>query len=85
LATGRHALRVICSGLTASLTQDATPDVAVGEIVHTGYMHNCMRMYWGKKILEWSASPQTAYRTALYLMNKYFIDGRDPLSYSNLV
>jgi deoxyribodipyrimidine photo-lyase len=43
-----------------------------------------MRMYWAKKILEWSSSPQTAFRTTLRLMNKYFLDGRDPLSYSNI-
>jgi deoxyribodipyrimidine photo-lyase len=41
-------------------------------------------MYWGKKILEWSASPEEAYDTTLYLNNKYFVDGRDPNSYANV-
>ena len=54
------------------------------EMVETGYMHNYMRMYWGKKILEWSATPQEAYETTLYLNNKYFLDGRDPISFANV-
>jgi deoxyribodipyrimidine photo-lyase len=54
------------------------------EMVHTGYMHNYMRMYWGKKILEWSNTPEHAYRTTLYLNNKYFLDGRDPNSFANV-
>jgi deoxyribodipyrimidine photo-lyase len=37
-----------------------------------------MRMYWGKKILEWSRTPQEAFDTALYLNNRYQLDGRDP-------
>jgi deoxyribodipyrimidine photo-lyase len=41
-------------------------------------------MYWNKKILEWTNTPQYAYSTALYLNNKYFIDGRDPNSYANV-
>ena len=50
----------------------------------TGYMHNYMRMYWGKKIIEWSNTPETAYRTALDLNNTYFLDGRDANSFSNV-
>ncbi|MCA9260101.1 MAG: deoxyribodipyrimidine photolyase, partial [Planctomycetales bacterium] len=42
------------------------------------------RMYWGKKILQWSKSPRHAYRTALELNNKYFLDGRDPNSYAGV-
>jgi deoxyribodipyrimidine photo-lyase len=41
-------------------------------------------MYWGKKILEWSATPEDAYATTLHLNNKYFLDGRDPNSYANV-
>jgi deoxyribodipyrimidine photo-lyase len=41
-------------------------------------------MYWGKKILEWSNTPEHAYKTALYLNNKYFLDGRDTNSYANI-
>ena len=54
------------------------------EMVHTGFMHNYMRMYWAKKILEWSATPKQAYVTTLALNNKYFLDGRDPNSYANV-
>jgi deoxyribodipyrimidine photo-lyase len=47
-------------------------------------MHNHMRMYWGKKVLEWSASPEEAFATLLRLNNRYFIDGRDANSYANV-
>jgi deoxyribodipyrimidine photo-lyase len=65
-------------------THDEYWNAAMKEMVHTGYMHNYMRMYWGKKILEWSNTPEHAYRTALYLNNKYFLDGRDPNSFANV-
>ncbi len=54
------------------------------EMKHTGFMHNYMRMYWGKKIMEWSATPQEAFRTTLAINNKYFLDGRDPNSYTGV-
>jgi deoxyribodipyrimidine photo-lyase len=47
-------------------------------------MPNRMRMYWGKKILEWSRTPESAYRIILGLNNRYFLDGRDPASYANV-
>jgi deoxyribodipyrimidine photo-lyase len=56
----------------------------MNEMRKTGYMHNYMRMYWGKKILEWCNTPEYAYRTALDLNNRYFFDGRDPASYANV-
>jgi deoxyribodipyrimidine photo-lyase len=62
-------------------THDPYWNAAMLEMKHTGFMHNYMRMYWGKKILEWSASPVKAFRTTLAINNKYFIDGRDPNSY----
>ena len=65
-------------------THDAAWNAAMTEMRLTGYMHNYMRMYWGKKILEWTNTPAYAYSTALYLNNKYFIDGRDPNSYANV-
>lgn len=49
--------------------------------MHLGKMHGFMRMYWAKKILEWSASPEEALATALHLNNKYELDGRDPNGY----
>jgi deoxyribodipyrimidine photo-lyase len=65
-------------------THDEYWNAAMSEMRYTGYMHNYMRMYWGKKVLEWSASPGEAFATTLYLNNKYFLDGRDPNSYANV-
>ena len=70
--------------LESAQTHDEYWNAAMREMVHTGYMHNYMRMYWGKKILEWTNNPEHAYRTTLYLNNKYFLDGRDPNSFANV-
>jgi deoxyribodipyrimidine photo-lyase len=70
--------------LESAETHDEYWNAAMKEMVHTGYTHNYMRMYWGKKILEWSNTPEHAYRTTLYLNNKYFLDGRDPNSFANV-
>ncbi|KZB98966.1 hypothetical protein AU375_04769 [Methylobacterium radiotolerans] len=66
------------------LTYDRYWNAAMMEMRETGYMHNHMRMYWGKKILEWSASPEEAFETALRLNNTFFIDGRDANSFTNV-
>ena len=50
----------------------------------TGFMHNYMRMYWGKKIIEWKRTPQEAFADTLYLNNKYFLCGRDANSFANI-
>jgi deoxyribodipyrimidine photo-lyase len=52
------------------------------EMVQTGKMHGYMRMYWAKKILEWSDSPERAMKIAVYLNDKYELDGRDPNGYT---
>jgi deoxyribodipyrimidine photo-lyase len=65
-------------------THDQYWNAAMVEMRTTGFMHNHMRMYWGKKILEWSKTPEQAFRTALALNNKYFLDGRDPNSYAGV-
>ena len=65
-------------------THDRYWNAAMLEMRATGYMHNHLRMYWGKKILEWSASPEEAWDTALRLNNRYFIDGRDASSFTNV-
>jgi deoxyribodipyrimidine photo-lyase len=44
-------------------------------------MHGFMRMYWAKKILEWTASPEVALADAIYLNDRYSLDGRDPNGY----
>ena len=58
-------------------THDAYWNAAQRQMAITGKMHGYMRMYWGKKILEWTANPRTAFKRALYLNDKYEIDGRD--------
>jgi deoxyribodipyrimidine photo-lyase len=65
-------------------THDSYWNAAMREMLLTGYMHNYMRMYWGKKVLEWSPTPQQGYATLLQLNNKFFIDGRDANSYANV-
>ncbi|MFO7905517.1 MAG: deoxyribodipyrimidine photo-lyase [Planctomycetota bacterium] len=70
--------------LEAAETDDAYWNAAMREMTRTGYMHNYMRMYWGKKILEWSRSPEYAFKTVLSLNNKYFLDGRDPNSFASV-
>lgn len=70
--------------LEAADTKDPYWNAAQREMVETGYMQNAMRMYWGKKILEWSTTPEEAFATALYLNNKYLLDGRDPNSYTGV-
>ena len=70
--------------LEGSNTHDPYWNAAMKEMRETGYMHNYMRMYWGKKILEWSPDPQTAFEWTLALNNRYFLDGRDPNSYANV-
>ena len=49
-----------------------------------GKMHGYMRMYWAKKILEWSASPEEAIATAINLNDRYELDGRDPNGYAGI-
>ena len=65
-------------------THDPYWNAAMREATATGYMHNYMRMYWAKKILEWSESPEDAYDHMIEIMNKYFLDGRDPNSYTGV-
>jgi deoxyribodipyrimidine photo-lyase len=70
--------------LAAGKTHDHYWNAAMAEMRVTGYMHNHVRMYWGKQILEWSSSPEQAFTTALSLNNRYFLCGRDPNSYANV-
>jgi len=65
-------------------THDELWNAAQRQMLHAGWMHNYMRMYWAKKILEWSVSPAVAYQTAVYLNDKYFLDGRDPNGYAGI-
>lgn len=82
-AADRRAV-VTADRLEAAETPDPWWNAAMREMVQTGYLHNTMRMYWGKKILEWSPDPETAFATALRLNNRYLLDGRDPNSYAGV-
>ncbi len=70
--------------LEGAATHDDYWNAAQREMMRTGIMHNYMRMYWGKKILEWSKDPLEAFQTILYLNNKWELDGRDPNSYAGV-
>jgi deoxyribodipyrimidine photo-lyase len=70
--------------LEAGETHDEVWNTAQREMVATGYMHNYVRMLWAKKILEWSPTPEIAYETALWLNDKYELDGRDPNGYTGV-
>jgi deoxyribodipyrimidine photo-lyase len=65
-------------------THDPLWNAAQKQMVLTGWMHNYMRMYWAKKILEWTRSPATAFDIAARLNDKYELDGRDPNGYEGV-
>ncbi len=65
-------------------THDKIWNAAQNQLVQTGQMHNYMRMLWGKKILEWTESPEQAAEVMIELNNKYALDGRNPNSYSGI-
>ncbi len=70
--------------LESAATHDELWNAAQRELTRTGRMHNYLRMLWGKKILEWSATPRAALEAMIELNNKYALDGRDPNSYSGI-
>jgi deoxyribodipyrimidine photo-lyase len=70
--------------LEQGLTHDPLWNAAQKQMVLTGWMHNYLRMYWAKKILEWSPSVAVAYRRAVELNDRYELDGRDPNGYAGI-
>lgn len=70
--------------LEMSETHDPYWNAAQTQLRITGEMHGYMRMYWGKKFIEWSMNPEEAFNIALYLNNKYALDGRDPNSFAGI-
>ena len=66
-------------------THDPLWNAAQRELVATGGMHNYLRMLWGKKVIEWSRTPEEAYQTLVHLNNKYALDGRNPNSYTGIL
>jgi deoxyribodipyrimidine photo-lyase len=65
-------------------THDPLWNAAQRQLVEAGWMHGYMRMYWAKKILEWSPSPRAAYAIAVRLNDRYELDGRDPNGYAGI-
>lgn len=65
-------------------TGDDLWNAAQLEMVETGWMHNYMRMYWAKKILEWAPDPARAFEWAVILNDRYELDGRDPNGYAGI-
>ncbi len=76
----RYSLRQ----LECAETGDELWNAAQREMVTTGWMHNYVRMYWAKKILEWAPDPATAFDWAVMLNDRYELDGRDPNGYAGI-
>jgi len=70
--------------LESAQTDDPYWNAAQTEMLLTGKMHNYLRMYWGKKIIEWTPDPETAFSLMSWLNNKYQLDGSDPNSYAGI-
>lgn len=70
--------------LESGVTHDNLWNAAQAEMVDRGKLHGYMRMYWAKKILEWTPSPEEALAVAILLNNRYELDGRDPNGYTGI-
>ena len=76
--------RYTLAQLERAETHDELWNAAQRQMVKTGWMHNYMRMYWAKKILEWAPDPATAFDWAVILNDRYQLDGRDPNGYAGI-
>lgn len=83
-ARDRRPYRYSPRQLEDAETNDDLWNAAQTQMAEAGWMHGYMRMYWAKKILEWSASAAEAYDVAVYLNDKYELDGRDPNGYAGI-
>jgi deoxyribodipyrimidine photo-lyase len=70
--------------LETAQTYDDLWNAGQAQMVRYGWMHNYLRMYWAKKILEWTPDVATAMKYAIHLNDKYFLDGRDPNGYAGV-
>jgi deoxyribodipyrimidine photo-lyase len=68
----------------AAATHDPLWNAAQRQLVREGRIHTYLRMLWGKKILQWTPSPEAALAVMVELNNKYAVDGRDPNSYAGI-
>jgi deoxyribodipyrimidine photo-lyase len=71
--------------LAAAQTHDPIWNAAQRELLARGRIHNYVRMYWGKKIVEWSRTPADALAAALWLNDRYALDGRSPNGFTNIL
>lgn len=83
-ARDRRDVLYTAAQLEAAQTHDPLWNAAHLQMVHGGWMHNYMRMYWAKKLLEWTPSPAAAFNLAVKLNDKYELDGRDPNGYAGV-
>ena len=83
-STDKREYQYSLSELEKADTHDPYWNAAQKEMMTTGKMHGYMRMYWGKKVIEWSPTPQKAYQTLLSLNNKFELDGRDPNGFAGV-
>jgi deoxyribodipyrimidine photo-lyase len=83
-ASDARPARYTFEQLERAQTHDELWNAAQREMVETGWMHNYMRMYWAKKILEWAPDPATAFDWAVILNDKYELDGRDANGYAGI-
>ncbi len=68
----------------SATTHDRLWNAAQLELITTGVMHGYMRMYWAKKILEWSETPEQAFESAIFLNDRFALDGREPNGYAGV-
>jgi deoxyribodipyrimidine photo-lyase len=80
----RRPYRYTLEEFEGARTHDALWNAAQTHMVEEGWFPNYLRMLWGKKILEWSATPEDALATMIALMNRHLLDGRDPNTYSGI-
>jgi deoxyribodipyrimidine photo-lyase len=83
-AKDKRPSRYTLEEFESAATHDPLWNAAQGQLMRDGFIHNYLRMLWGKKILEWSATPQAAADVLIELNNKYSLDGRNPNSYSGI-
>ena len=83
-ARDRRAHEYSLAEFESATTHDPLWNAAQRQLASEGRLHNYMRMLWGKKIVEWSATPREALHVMIELNNKYALDGRDPNSYSGI-
>jgi deoxyribodipyrimidine photo-lyase len=74
-----------CDQFERASTHDALWNACQRELLLRGTIHGYYRMYWGKKIIEWSATHEEALATMVYLHDRYALDGRDPNTYTNIL